>query len=60
MIGLYKVKKLIGLSYWLDLPTSMRIHNVFYSNLLQPVATNSLPGEHNKLEPSVIIDGEKE
>ena len=44
MIGPYKVKKLVELSYWLDLPISMRIHDIFYPNLLQPVATDSLPG----------------
>ena len=34
MIGPYKVRELVGSSYWLDLPTSMRIHNVFHPNLL--------------------------
>ena len=59
MIGPYKVKKLVKLLYWLDLPTSIRIHNAFHPNLLQPVATNSLPDQHNKLELLVVIDSEK-
>ena len=60
MIGPYKVKKLVGLLYWLDLSTSMKIYDVFHPNLLWPVAINSLLGQHNKLEPLVIIDSEKE
>ena len=34
MIGPYKIKKLISLSCQLDLPTSMKIHDVFNPNLL--------------------------
>ena len=34
MISLYKIKNLIGFLYWLDLLTSMRIHDVFHLNLL--------------------------
>ena len=60
MISSYKVEKLVGLSYWLDLPTSMRIHDLFHPNLLQPVATNPLPGQHNESEPPVVINGEEE
>ena len=34
MISSYKIKELIGSLYQLDLPTSIRIHNVFHLNLL--------------------------
>ena len=59
MIGPYKVKILIRLSYRLDLSTNIRIHTVFHPNLLQPAATNLLPGQHNKPEPPVVVDSEK-
>lgn len=59
MVDLYKIKELVGSSYQLDLPTSIRIHDVFYPNLLQPAATNLLPDQHNKLELPIVIDGEE-
>ena len=34
MIGLYKVKELVGSSYQLELPHTMKIHDVFCPNLL--------------------------
>ena len=58
-IGPCKIKELVRSSYWLDLPTSMRIHDVFHPNLLQQAANNPLPGQHNKPEPPVIVDDEE-
>ena len=34
MIGPYKVKKLVESSYQLELPHTMKIHDVFHPNLL--------------------------
>ena len=34
MIGPYKVKELVGSSYRLDLPHTMKIHDVFHLNML--------------------------
>ena len=59
-IGPYKVKELVGLSYRLDLPTSMRIHDIFNLNLLQPAATNPLPGQHNSPLPLIVVNDEEE
>ena len=59
MIEPYKVKKLVRSSYWLNLPTSIRIHDIFHPNLLQTATTNPLPGQHNKPEPLIVIDGEE-
>ena len=59
MISPYKIKELIEPFYRLDLPTSMRIHDVFHPNLLQPAANNLLPGQHNKPEPLVVVDNEE-
>ena len=42
MIGLYKVKKLIRSSYWLELLHTMKIHDIFHLNLLWKTATDPL------------------
>ena len=59
MIGPYKIEILVRSSYWLKLPITMKIHNVFHPNLLQKAATDPLPGQCNKPEPLTIIDDEK-
>ena len=33
-IDLFKIKKLVGLSYQLELPHTIKIHDVFHPNLL--------------------------
>ena len=60
MIGPYKIKQLVGSSCQLDLPTSMKIHDVFHPNLLQKTSTDLLPGQHNDPAPPLIIDDEEE
>ena len=59
MIGPYKIKKLVGLLYQLDLPTSMKIHDVFHPSLLQKTSADPLPGQHNDPAPPVIVDDEE-
>ena len=59
MIGPYKIKKLVGLSYQLDLSTSMKIHNVFHPALLQKASSDPLPGQHIELAPPVIVANEE-
>ena len=59
MIGLFKVKQLIKLSYQLDLSTSMKIHNVFHSSLLQKATSDLFFGQHNASAPSVIVDNKE-
>ena len=60
MIGTYKIKKLVKLSYQLDLPTSMKIHNMFYPNLLRKASEDPLPSQHNDPAPPVIVDDKEE
>ena len=60
-IGLYRVTELVGSElYRLELPTSMQIHDVFYSNLFRLAAENSLPGQINDLPPPVVVNNKKE
>lgn len=59
IISLYKIKKLVRSLYWLDLSTSIKIHNEFYSNLLQKAANNLLPSQHNISPPPIIVDNKK-
>lgn len=59
-IGFYKVKELVGSSYRLDLPTSIKIHDVFHSNLLRSAGNDPLPSQHNNLLPPIVVDDKKE
>ena len=59
MIGPYKVKKLVGSSYQLELPHTMKIHDVFHPNLLRKAATNPLPGQRNSLLPPTVVNNKE-
>ena len=59
-IGPYQIKALVGLSYRLDLPASMRIHDVFHPSLLRPAAKDPLPGQYNNSPPPVVVNDEEE
>ena len=59
-IGPYPIKKLVGLSYRLELPTSMQTHNVFHLNLLRLAAENPLPGQINDPPPPVVVNDKEE
>ena len=60
MIGPYKIKELVGSSYQLELPHIMKIHDVFYPNLLRKAADNPLSGQCNSPPPPTVVDNKKE
>ena len=47
-------------SYQLTLSPSMKVHPVFYVSLLEPAASDPLPGQSNPPPPPVIIQHEEE
>ena len=59
-INLFKIKKLVGLLYQLELPPTMKIHNVFYPNLLQKSAIDPLSGQQNSSPPLTVVNNKKE
>ena len=60
MISPYKVKELVGSSYQLELPHTMKIHDIFHSNLLWKAANNPLPSKRNSPPPPMVVDNKEE
>jgi hypothetical protein len=58
--GPFKIVEKIGHSYRLDLPTSMRIHDVLPAEKLRRAADNPLPGQVNDPLPPINITGDEE
>ena len=56
----FKIKKLVGLLYQLELPHTMKIHDVFHSNLFQKAANNPLLGQQNSPPPLTIVNDKEE
>lgn len=60
-LGPFKVlKKISTHAYKLELPSTMKIHPVFHVSMLEPVASDPLPGQKQVPPPPVIVDGELE
>ncbi|CCO36381.1 Retrotransposable element Tf2 155 kDa protein type 2 [Rhizoctonia solani AG-1 IB] len=59
-LGPFKVtEKISDQAYCLELPETMRIHNVFYVGLLSKVKRNELQAWENR-PPPITVDGEEE
>ena len=60
-LGPFPIKRVISShAYELELPSTMRVHPVFSVALLEPAATDPLPGQHNPPPPPVIVNGVEE
>ena len=53
-------KKVSSHAYKLELLAAMKVHPVFHVSLLEPAASDPLPGQLQPPPPPVIIDGEPE
>jgi hypothetical protein len=54
------IEKISPYAYRIELPPSMKYHNVFYVSLLEPAADDTYPGQNMEPLPPVEIDGEDE
>ncbi|KAI0998311.1 hypothetical protein K3495_g9883 [Podosphaera aphanis] len=60
-LGPFKIsKKFSSQAYRLKLPATMKVHPVFHVSLLEPSATDPLPGQISPPPPPIIVDGEFE
>ncbi|SLM34530.1 retrotransposon nucleocapsid protein [Lasallia pustulata] len=60
MLGPFPIVKKVGTSYELELPQTMKVHNVFHSNLLRKDPGDPLPGQIQEPPgPIVTADDEK-
>ena len=60
MLGFFEVIGNKEVSVELQLPQSIKIHNVFHPNLLQKASTDPLTNQVNEPPPPVIINNEEE
>lgn len=60
-IGPFKVTSVINsVAYKLELPSSLKLHNVFHISLLKPYKNRADGGQVNPPPPPVLIDGDFE
>ncbi len=60
MLGPFQITEPVGSSYKLELPETMRIHDVFHSGLLRPAVDDSLPGQKNEPSGPIVVNDEDE
>ena len=59
MIESYFIIKIVDASYQIQLLESVKIFDIFHSNLLRKAFENSLSEQINELAPSIVINDEK-
>ncbi len=60
MLDSFKITDSVDFFYKLKLSDTMRIHDVFHSELLRSVVDDSLPDQKNELSKSIVINDENE
>jgi hypothetical protein len=60
MAGPFKILERIGHLYWVELPDSIKVYNVFLADRLHKAADDPLPGQINKPPPLIEITGDYE
>jgi len=60
MLNSFQIINLVDSFYKLKLLKTMRIHDVFYSELLRLVVNNSLFNQKNEFSKSIVINDEDE
>jgi len=60
MLDSFKITDSVDFFYKVKLSETMRIHDVFHSELLRSVVDNSLSDQKNELSRSIVINDENE
>ncbi len=60
MLDLFTNLDLVDSSYKLELPETMRVHDVFHPGLLRPAVDDPLPGQKNEPPGSIVVNDEDE
>ncbi len=60
MLGPFINLGLVGSSYKLELPETMRVHDVFHPGLLRLAADDLLPGQKNEPPGPIVVNDEDE
>lgn len=56
-IGPFRIAEVMGpVTYRLELPPAMRIHDVFHTSLLRPAASDPLPSQNESTQPRIRLN----
>jgi hypothetical protein len=60
MAGPFPITEKVGNSYKIDLPASIKVHNVIPPDRLRKAVVDPLPGQVNDPPPPIVVTGEQE